>query len=302
VFSNNALAGEATVHRDASPLAALILIALLWGCQTPIHPRSAEVAKPGGLAWNAHLPLTTLAPGHVEGQGLEGPEHPVPVALDGNSGALGDGTALTILPFWWEFAGHLGVFSPCEVGIFLGLFRMGGDARCQVLWESEGAPLSMALGGAAAFLPGFERNGAWGRVGIDLSRHMAGIAWMLNLALTRGIESHRLFVDDPPDGIGYTPPPPNQTYDGESFPYLQIAREETRVAGAFGLGLPLGKGDWTFVIGLVPYLVIDAGPIAAATCAGCSALHVTRFNEELGVSLTLGVEGSTPLMEPTDSP
>ena len=279
------------MHKRLLPITLLLLSAS--ACMTPIHPRSAEVAAPLELSWDTHVPLTTLAPGKVTGVGVENPEAPTRVELSGLSGQLGDGTAATILPFWWELEARVGIFAPCELGAFAGLLRLGGELRCQVLDEDEGpAPFSLAASGAAAFLPLFERNAGWFRGGVDLSRRFATWSVMTNLYVSRGLEGHRLELGEVPDNIGFDEPDPNQTYDGESIPYVQIARQETRLALALGVGFPFEPGSrYSFIVGLVPYVTVDAGEVERFRCGGCDALEVEDFEEDFGVSITIGFSG-----------
>lgn len=268
------------------------LVSLLWlsagsACVSPIHPRPARVARPGQAVVDGHLALLAFGAGEARGtlRPLDGGEAR-PVVVGGNSGALWDGAAIAVPPLWWEVSGRLGVFPGCEIGSLLGVFRLGGELRCALLDEREGAPLSIAASAGAAYTPLLGRAGPWARLGVDVSLAAAGAHWMGNLYLTHGIEGHRLFPSDAPDDFA-DPIDAGMSHDGEALPYLQVARRETRIAAAIGWGP--GEGHQTFVLGLAPYFVLDAGPVSYAECGGCARFEAADFDERFGVLLTVGM-------------
>jgi hypothetical protein len=258
------------------------------------------VAPPGRIAWDVHLPLVTFARGEARGvlRGDERAEPPLEtrrVSFEGLSGGFEDPTriAAPVPPFWWEGSLRYGLFRPCEVGALLGFFRLGGELRCGLLDETRGAPFSLAAAAGGAFLPFYGRGGPWWRAGLDLSRQHQRLLWMLNPYVSRGPEGHQMLLEDYPADYLDTGPDPTHSYNAS--PYLQVVRSEWRLAAAVGVGFLTGSADeetgLAVILGLVPYVTLDADRAEVVDCHNCSALGGVRFAEDFGLTLTVGVTG-----------
>jgi hypothetical protein len=176
---------------------------LLCGCQATVHPRPARVAAAGELAWDVHLPVTRLGPASVDGT-LNGSERAVSAIATG----VWDGTAVWVPPVWFDGAVAVGVGAGCALGGLLSPFRVGLEARCQVV---DGG-LDVALAAAGAWLPFFDRDGPWVRAGADLSVEGETVTWMAGLHGAYGPESWWLVPIDTP--TGFEDPVDRNTADG----------------------------------------------------------------------------------------
>ncbi len=267
-------------------MATVALVVACSACMTTVQPRSGEVVGVGELSWGGYAPISTVGSGQLRAVGR--------VREGGQTRALSLGGTITSVldanggpppPLSFEGSFRVGVIPRCELGAFGGIFRIGAEARCGLLSQREGAPLAAALslGGAAA--PFFDLKGPWLRGGVDLSRRFDnGMAALLNVALSRGPE-HRFALEQVPVDFWDVPPDPNVADDpGASF---EIEREETRLAVSLGFGV--GDEVATFVIALVPYFVLDDGPLGAFECHRCETVAPVALEERFGLTLLLGV-------------
>ncbi len=272
-------------------LIALLLLLLQGACLTPIHPRSANIVEPSEFAWDVHLPISTIAWGELEGVLEEPSGEQRSLEMEGFSGHLFDPNTAGMLIFLWSYYSlRLGVWPGCELGGSLGIFRVGGEMRCRVLPRSSKLPFALAASVGAAWQPLFGRDGAWLRGGFDLSQQRRGQIWMLNLYLTHGPEGHRFQPYDAPEGLLEEIGP--EPHDGESLPYIQLTRQESRLALALGWGFQADpEAPIYFNFGVVPYFVLQGGEAKQQGCGGCRPFETEHFEEDFGLSLTFGLSG-----------
>jgi hypothetical protein len=273
---------------------AVGLAVLLSACMTPIHPRTAEIAPPGGFIFDTHIALLTGGPATTRATGVrtEGGTSRRAFTLEGVLGAAFDpSSAAGIPPVWWEFSGHLGVLPGCDVCAIVGILRLGGEARCGPLDQREGAPFSLAVGGALAWVPFIKTDAVWWRSTLDISRRFGQWQAMTNLALSHGPEGY-LSIDAPPVIFWDAQPDPNVSDDPGAG--LELVRTEWRLAAALGFAVTASDPDqqalW-FVMGVVPYVVLDASPLSRTTCDRCPTVEVDAFEHSHGLSLTVGIAG-----------
>lgn len=268
---------------------------LAWsgsGCVASGQPRPALVAKPGQISFDAYLPLATIGIGRATATAPD-PVTAEPTELDIGGPTLGldeiVGTGPP--PFWWQLSGRIGVFPGCEVGAEIGLFRLGGEVRCAVLDQRKGAPLSLAMAGAGAYLPFYQRGGPWWRGAVDVSyRHSAVLTVMANVYLSRGPEGRQL-AGAIPDELWDVPLDTTVSHAPSAAAY--IVRTETRLSTALGVALS-NKGKYAAVLGLVPYFILDDQPISHYDCRLCSTVAVTGFRERFGFSIVVGMTRLLP--------
>ncbi len=259
---------------------AAALALLLAGCQTTIHPRPARVAAAGELAWDLHLPLTRLAPASLDGS-LDGADRTVSAIGTG----LWDGTAVWVPPVWWDGALAVGVGGGCALGGLLSPFRVGLEARCQVVRGG----LDVALAVAGAWLPFFDRDGPWTRAGVDLSVEGETITWMTGLYGAYGPEAWWLLpIDTPP---GFDDPVDPNTADGGGAG-LRATRTEASVAVPLGVGWVLDDAHVRLLtLGVVVRHPLWADAARFGDCEGCRAFSATDVDVGTSVALTLGLVG-----------
>lgn len=292
-----------TCSTARQPALMLALVVCAWigvACVSTHHPRPANIAPPGRLSWDGHLPLVALEAGEAEivGQPPQPAQGETPRAerltLDGAmSSAFGPPLASSLFPVWFEWAFRVGVFEGCEAGALLGLFRQGAEARCGVLQERWGHPVSVALGGAVAALPFYERVGPWWRADADISA-LTGpkMRLMGRLSLTHGPE-RRVVLETPPKRLWDPTPDPNTS--DVSRATLWFEQVETRVSLALGVGVWGARanedGSKEFVVGVAPYWVVRSASPHASGCVLCSATRMERWNAGFGAVLTVGLAG-----------
>ncbi|MCA9559773.1 MAG: hypothetical protein KC583_14555, partial [Myxococcales bacterium] len=249
-------------------------------CQATIHPRPARVAAAGELAWDVHLPLTRLGPASVDGT-LNGTERTVSAIATG----VWDGTAVWVPPVWFDGAVAVGVGGGCALGGLLSPFRVGLEARCQVV---EGG-LDLALSAASAWLPFFDRDGPWARAGADLSVEGETVTWMAGVYGAYGPETWWLLPIDTPKGFD-DPVDPNTADGGGSG--LRATRTEAAVAVPLGVGWVVRDGLVRLLtLGLVVRHPLWADDARFGDCEGCRAFTATGVDVGTSVALTIGLVG-----------
>lgn len=270
--------------------AALGFAVVLGGCLAPIHARTAEVAMPGELRMDAHVPLLFVAVGDARAvaPGAEG-EEPRALTIEGPSIGMDEVNGAGVFPFWWELSFAFGLFRPCETGVMLGLFRLGGELRCGLVQQRWGQPISLAISAAAAAVPLYDRPGLWWRGGVDLSRWWEHLALIGNLYVTSGPEAY--LVGSPPEE--HWDRPLEELNADEPGGQLLLSREELRLALALGLGVRASRSSTlAFVVGLTAHVVLAQGDLLNAECRGCSAVELADYDEGFGFTLTVGVSGA----------
>lgn len=255
------------------------LLIALPACVSPAFPRSPRIAPAGAVGWELQLPLVEGGPGRIEGQ-VEG----VPISSETTSLGVFDGGAVPVIPYWWETSARVGLGGGCELGPILSLsLRLAPELRCGAAHGS----LAAALSGASGFAFGFGRAGPWWRAGLDIGWRNTGGEALAGVYVTRGVESHRLQLGPAASEALVIDLPENISYDGESIPAPQVAREETRLAVPLGWAL---EGEVRFVFGVVPYWILDAGAGRLARCAGCRPFVLVGYEQSWGVAVTVGVQ------------
>jgi hypothetical protein len=264
-------------------LAAVPICLALSACVSTVYPRPATVAAPGEFTWDAHLPLVQVD--IIDAHGATGAGEPV--TIDGPSVGMYDMTktgGAGAPPVWAEGSLRLGVFPRCEVGTLVGILRQGGEIRCAVVKTDN--PVSISVGGAAAYVPWFDIGGPWSRATLDVSRDFGTVVLMANLATSFGPEGRDLGTGVP---VEHWDPPPDDTVSHDPGPTLMLVREEWRAAMALGVAISPEEASHAFVIGLVPHVVIDARPLQSARCNRCTSFVVDDLDRGFGFSLTVGV-------------
>lgn len=264
------------------------------GCVSTNHPRPADVAPPGGWSGDLHAPVIVAEAGraHVVGQEPRPPEGETPwtdrLTLDNAvQSPFPLPVAVVPMPIWVEASARYGVFEGCEAGGLIGLFRQGVEARCGVLQERWGHPLSVAFGGVVALVPFYDDVGPWWSASMDTSVSAGATArLMARVSLTHGPE-RRAVLETPPVRLWDPPPDPNVA-DAPSAA-LWFERTETRIALAVGLGLT-GEADdpVEIVVGFTPYWVIDHAAPHAVGCDQCPTVRLERWEAGFGAGITLG--------------
>lgn len=267
--------------RPASRLTRLLaplLAPFLTACVSAVIPRTADIAPPGHLAGEAILPITyatATARGHHTDEATGAREA---ITLDGLSpAALHAPLVLSLMPVWFTTTVRLGLFTPCEVGVTLGLFQQGGELRCGILQQPAGHPLSLAASAGALYQPLFDEPTLY-RAGLDLSHRFGAIELTAGLHLSHGTTVHHL-ADIP---SRYTTPD-----DHHAAPVVFARLHGTRLN--LPLGLILAADDEIGgLIGLVPYVTL-ADDIRQLECRQCPAVHLDRFEERWGIVFTAGM-------------
>ncbi len=277
-----------TPQTSQTPRLCIVVCLFACSCLATGHPRPAEIAKPGQLTFDGHVPLTTLGIGSLDGTAPDPDDpdgEPDEFRVGGPTIGLVEIVGTGPIPVWWELSGRMGVFPGCEVGIMLGIFRQGGEARCAVIDQREGMPVSMALGFAAAYQPFFGVGGPWYRGSLDISyRKAKELTLMFNLYASRGPEG-RVLGGDVPEKHWDTPLDPELLHQTGSSVF--VSRDEWRIATAIGAAVSI-EGKIAATVGLVPYFIIDDQPIATFDCGNCSTVSATEYNERFGISLVVG--------------
>ena len=67
-----------------------------------------------------------------------------------------------------------------------------------------------------------------------------------------------------------------------------VVRDEWRLTTAVGIGASL-DGKHAFLVGLVPYVILDDQSLTVADCRNCSRVALTDYHERFGFSLVVGV-------------
>jgi hypothetical protein len=213
-------------------------------------PRSGEIVPRGHGAGEAHLPIVQWEPQHVTVPQSNGRRlvsyiswSPVP------SGAMR-----------WSFGG-------CEIGGLIQFTRVGGEARCGLLQERWGQPVSIALAGMLAFDFGVY-VAPFGRIGLDASRRFGPLKILADVYLSAG-DAYR-FIEDP-DVI---------PIEGPFVGAQVITRREVRLTVPLGIAIRaahLGNSwrqdddsrPWLWLVfGATPWWVLNRQPITWDAAGG----------------------------------
>lgn len=231
--------------------AACALALACAGCHLSATPRSGAVAPRGHVA--ASLALETLS---IE------PKETLPAP--GARATYGWYPDLQL-----AVRGSLG---RCELGgVTAWGVRHQLEARCALLQERWGHPLSIAFSGAAGVdLPSFQ---PLGRVGVDISRELGPLVPMVDVYLSTAQE---VYVIHLPSG-GDAP-----------FNYVWLDRRDVRLTVPFALGVrvtpPTDRTRILLVLGAVPYFVLGS-----QSCPRCA--HPMRADGGIGFTVGIEVDG-----------
>lgn len=248
---------------------ALVLVALLLGCTSPVvYPRLAEVAPPGALRLAAGFNYG-FAPGSVRERVPAGePGEPRPVAREFQGTAASSVTPVTTplgLLFtyvWAEPAAAIGLFRPCELSGLVSLLRAGLELRCAVLDEKMGAPLALALAAGGLHRTAFIASDGFAfRGGLELSSRGRDVSPLLNAYLRYGPTMRIMADDDLSFGGG-----------GESGTFFtregaQAERDELVLSVPVGLAIARGKH---LIFAVVPEFTLSARDRTPVRCIGCA--------------------------------
>jgi hypothetical protein len=262
----------------------LTLLCGLWlatGCTAPvIHPRTAEVAKPGGFRVAGGL-NHGFAPASVRERTVPvEPGAPRPVARDYHGSAAsavrGGYTPLSLLftGVSAELGLAVGVFRPCELGGLASLLRVGLELRCAVLDEQAGAPFALALAAGALHRTAFiNANGFAFRGGLELSSRGPDVSPLFNAYLRYGPTMRMLRSSDMPLGAsGWFP------RDG-----VQVTRDELVLSVPIGVALARGQH---LIFALVPEYTLQARN-TELECIGCTGWDATGFEQRWALYFTM---------------
>ena len=275
-------------RRYLAALSALCLVSCLAAGQ----PRPAEVAAPGQWSFDAYVPLGTVGFASVDAVHREpGTNEQTALSIDGPTTGLEQIVGTGPPPFWWEVSGRIGVVAGCELAVMVGFFRLGGEGRCALLDQRKGAPLSAAVGLAAAYQPFYHRGGPWWRGSLDLSKRLGKhYILMLNTYVSQGPEG-RILVGGIPEEYWDLPPDPNVSHQASAAIYA--VRDEWRISPALGVGITL-KGKYAAVVGVVPYFIVDTDRLSHVECNNCNEVEVDAFRERFGFSVVVGMTRLLP--------
>jgi hypothetical protein len=263
-----------------------LLFAGLWlatGCTAPvIHPRTAEVAKPGAFRVAGGL-NHGFAPASVRERTAPGePGTPRPVARDYHGSAAsavrGGYTPLSLLftGVSTELGLAAGLFRPCELGGLASLLRVGLELRCAVLDEQQaGAPFALALAAGALHRTAFiNANGFAFRGGLELSSRGLDVSPLLNAYLRYGPTMRMLRSSDMPlsTAAGWFP------RDG-----VQVTRDELVLSVPVGVGLARGQH---LIFALVPEFTLQARN-TELECISCNGWDPTGFEQRWALYFTM---------------
>jgi hypothetical protein len=231
------------------------------GCQPAAFPRTADVAPSGGLSAEAHLQALSFEPQTVrldDGRTLSSPISFAPIAHVALRGGFGGG------------------LGGCEAGGFFAMPRVGGELRCGVLQERLGDPISVAVSGAGGLDYGYV-FGAFGRMGVEVSRWFGRIAPMVNLHLSTA-EQYR-YIEDPED----------VPIEGPFGGAKSIERREIRATLPLGIAFAVARTEipartYAIVLGATPWWVLRS--IGAASE---DTPRPIAWEGERGLSLSLGL-------------
>lgn len=172
-----------------------------------------------------------------------------------------------------------GSLGGCEVGGFTQLTRWAAEARCGLLQESRGHPLSVASSGAFGIDYG-PYTAPMARIGLDVSRRFGRLTPLVDAYL--GTSSALRYIEDPGD------PPIEGPLPGAK----SVVRREVRLTVPVALAIELGRWDsisvgeqaLALVAGATPWVLLDSGPCRDDPC------HTRSWDADSGAGFTLGVE------------
>jgi len=227
------------------------------GCQPAAFPRTGEVVEAGRFAAEVHLQTAVYEPQRTvttDGRALRAEVGFIPALVGGARMGVGG----------------------CEIGGVYGMTRLLGEARCGVIQERRGAPLSVALAGAVGLDYG-PVTGAVARVGVDVSRRLGPFRPLVDVYVSTANQYR--YMEDPGD------PPIEGPLPGSK----SVIRQEVRITVPVGLAIELVPRDpsdrmrptWSLVLGANPFAVLHA----PAPCARCLA-----WNGNAGVGFVVGLE------------
>lgn len=275
-------------------LLALAATAFAGACALPYTPRPAEVSGPGELRLALYAPMVGVAPAKVTfDRDVDG----VLESRRANAAAPMNPGLSTIILRAFSLEGHaaIGVGHDCEVGAILGPARLGGEARCRFVDELKDAPLSGAFGLSGGYAPMLDRNGVWGRVGVDLSRRYGSFAPSLNPALSWAPETHVAQLGLP------------RAYTSSNNPNIEasgrLVRRDLRFVPALGLtwyprrveritlqgGVQHSDTGLRVHAGIVPWVVLQSDAPRSLRCSQCIDVEVRDVDVTWGTLLVLGL-------------
>jgi len=253
--------------------ASIIACALgFGGCTIGSMTRSAEVARPGDTTGEALMPVK-YGRGAVHSTNDNGET----VTVRGGTAPLhvdSPGLTYLLIPAFFEFGLRYGAFAPCEIGPTLTVARYGAELRCGLLQQPDGAPLSVALSGAASY--GIIVDDPWWfRTGLDVSRRIDAVQLSAGLYASHGTTMHSM--TGLPSGFGR---------DADSAPVATAQLRGWRISMPLGVTVETHKSGG-MIVGVVPYVWADQ-QTQEINCPDCSRMQVDRFEERWGISATFG--------------
>ena len=231
-----------------------VALVLLAGCQPAAFPRSAEIADEGDVSAEVHLQTVGFEPQRAtltDGRTLSSKLAVFPIIAGGVRGSIGR----------------------CELGGLYALTRIGPEARCGLLGEKWGDPISVAFSGAGAIDYG-GYVGAFGRLGLDVSRRAGPVTAMVDIYLSTA------------NGLRWMVDPGNIPIEGPLPGSASVLRRENRLTVPVGIGIDLaqpGKMLATLVLGANPYFVIAKGACRDHPCTA-------SWSADRGAAITVGME------------
>lgn len=238
----------------------LLVVAASAACQPAAFPRSGEVPPAGEISGEVAL---------------------TPVAYEPQRVTLDDGRRLrsSAAIFPMVSAGLRGSFGLCEAGGFYAMTRVAAEGRCGVLQPRLGAPIALAVSGAAGvdYGPYFA---PFARFGLDASFDLGPIMPMVGLYLSASTQLR--YVEDPGD-------PPNEG----PFPGSKsVVRSERRLTLPIGLAIPVARSTTlsgaqrriALVLGATPWFLLGAGACLKDHCGAPS------WDGDRGVVFSIGVD------------
>lgn len=238
----------------SSFLRAVLLSTMLGGCLPAAFPRSGEVAPRGDFSAEVSLQAVAFEPQRVP---IERRTLTSKVAF---FPAIGGAVRASL--------GH------CEVGGFYALTRIGPEARCGLLSERRGSPLSVALSGSGGIDYG-AHFGAYGRLGLDVSRHAGPITAIVDAYLSTA------------DELRYIGDPANPPIEGPFPGHQSTLRREIRLTLPVGIGFDVAKNEtrrFTLVVGTTPYFLLVKGACKDDPC------KTPIWDGDRGAGITVGLE------------
>lgn len=253
---------EVLCHRERSLrvrlLACCLFAGLLGGCVPGAIPRTGDITE-HDLSGDGALPIVNYEPQRVvlnNGERIDSKVAFFPSPQAGVRGKLGER---------WELGGVI------AIGRYL------AEARFGPIQEQDGAPLSLALAGAAGVrvLP----PSPWARLGVDLSKRLGPIALILDGYLSFGTEVH--WMNLPEDRV----PREDLPREGPFPASASLIRRELRLHVPFGVAFRVSESeqaDVDLLFGANAWWVLTHGDALDRKYPDYTATRGVEFSVGLG--------------------